>query len=402
MSRACDSHYEMPDPYHLDEATAETLLGVPSVPLGDDALVQFLQDVRSVVDQPAPTPTPALARVLRSGFSTNPISPLATAAISPRTKERTTVKRHSIFRGLTVKALAVGSTLLVGVSTAAAAGALPGASQHLVAAAISSVIPLQLPGAPNATTSANLNATLPLAGTVTADTGMNVAAAAGAATNSATGASAATSAGVNAKANTAGNKAGVTAGVNSAASATTAHGVLPGAATTAASTVSAAKATFTSCLNSVISPTTGKPLVALGAVVPALQACANKAIGTLPLPAALSSCVSGVLNSLGTLPFIGSGNGQINLPTGCVPTDLSTCVPRLSGGTAGVGGVPANVGACATSIVAGIVNQVNTLLGTVGGLGNITGAYSAGGSASAGVSAGETPAHHSGSGDSGD
>ena len=388
MRQSCDSHGEMPTPRHLDELAAESLLQLSAAELdGDDALARFFQDLRDVVDQKAPAPTPELARVFRSGFSTHSIAPLVAgadspssnrAAIRPRPKEKHPAMRaKGIFRGVPAKVLVVASTLLVGVSTAAAAGALPTPAQHAVAAAVHSITPVELPGVnTNATTSANVNAKLPVAGNVTAGVGANVNTGTSGGTASGAKANASVSAGANAK--VAGNTAGVSAGVTAGAGANTGKAAST-TASTALSTVAKARAAMTSCLSSVINAT-GQPLMALGTIVPTLLACVKSAIGTLPIPSVASSCVSGLLNSLGSLPVIGSGTGQINL-AGCLPIDLSTCLQAALGavggvltGSLGLGTLPTTIATCASSIVNGVLNLLNNTAGqATGTLGHLSG-----------------------------
>jgi hypothetical protein len=370
----------MPNPAPLDEDSAETLLRA-SVRGGsdDDPLALFLRDVRAVVNQPAPAPTPALALVLRSGFSTTPIEPLVTAG-SRRHKEKqhTIMKSTGILRGVTGKVLAVSTVLLVGIGTAAAAGALPGTGQHSVAAVQASASTSGLSKAGNA--SAKVGASLPVVGHVSAGTQVPH----GTSTTS-TGSA---GAGANVSA----------AGVNASAGVGTGGLNLGGLAghsgSGAGGTISGITSSLSACLSGLANTATGQPLLALGTVIPTVVTCVKNVIASLPVPTAVSSCVSSLLNSLGTLPMVGSGAGVVTLK-GCVPIDLSTCIGAalntsggLLSGSIGLFNLPSVILTCATSIVSGVLNLVTSLLGqvtgTVGGVTGVTGLPGVSASASLG------------------
>jgi hypothetical protein len=348
----------MPNPRHLDETTAEAILRTPSVALArDDPLATFFQEVRGVVDQPAPAPSPALALVLRSGFSNPPIDPLATAVSAAKEKQHSIMKSTGILKGLTGKILAVSTVLLVGVGTAAAAGALPGIGHSASSHSISSVST----AASTTGKTANVGVSVPVVGHV------------GAKATLPTAAGGAAGAGVSA----AGVNAGVNAGIGSVgANAASSAG---SAGSGSGSTLGNLTASLTGCVDGVFTTVGNQPLVALTTALPTVVACVKNVVGSLPLPSVVSSCVSGLLNSLNSLPVIGGGKGQIDL-TGCIPINLTTClqaalnsVGGLLGGLTGAGALPNGVIACATSIVNGVINLVNSVLSSVTGtLGQVT------------------------------
>lgn len=346
-------------------------------------------------DDEMPDPDPGLSPV--------PTRPLATAVNRrPKEKQPTIMKSTGIFQSRTARALAVSTTLFIGLSTAAAAGALPGTAQHTVASAVHSVTSVQLPDGGHAATGAHVGASLPLVGRVGAGATAN----AGAKTTGHAGATA--GAGVEAQAalgdisaTVGGTVGGSTKGINSSVSGALSGGVSSGhSGSGVVPGLGGITAALTACLSGVLTTASGQPLVALGRVIPTVVACIENVIASLPVPTLISSCVSGLLGSLSSLPVIGSGNGRINL-TGCVPIDLSTClqaainsVGGLLGGLTGVTNLPSGIVACASSIVNGVINVVNSVLGqvtgTVGGLGGLGGL---GGAASATASAGLSAGH---------
>ncbi|HET7722398.1 MAG TPA: hypothetical protein VFK43_20700, partial [Acidimicrobiales bacterium] len=149
---------EMPVPPLDDRALEALLSGAPSAQSGFDWLVPFVEDLEKASQEPAPVVRPALALLLKEGFSpANGTSPLATSPApaamppAPRT-ERADVRpilRGALGRvaalGLLAKA-GLGFSLVAASTTAAgAAGVLPGPAQHAVAKVVSAATPFNFP-----------------------------------------------------------------------------------------------------------------------------------------------------------------------------------------------------------------------------------------------------------------
>jgi hypothetical protein len=276
-------------------------------------------------------------------------------------------KRNGIFRGVTAKVLIVGTTLLVGLSMAAAAVALPGSNNHMASATVDAVSRAQLPSATGASAT-SASATVH-AGLHTAGGHGGVAAAGGVSTT--TAGTAAANAGANA--NVGGSGAGITGAVSLSGNLGTGGASGGHAGSGAGTTVSGIAASLTGCLNSVLNTVTGKPIIAIGSLIPTVVACVKNVLASLPLPTIVTSCVSSLFNLLGGLTRIGSGNGTINL-TGCVPVNVGSCLqaglgsaPGLLRGPTGITSAPAAIEACATSIVNAVRSVVKSMLGQVTG-----------------------------------
>ena len=129
----------------------------------------FAEEVRFAVSGPPPAPTPALAAVLASGFSSphdkgdllvtaasNVHGPAPQVAGLP-TWRREKVVSEGVFAGLLAKLSGLGTAAKAAMATAtavttmgmagAAAGVLPGPAQTLVATAVNAATPLTFPGA---------------------------------------------------------------------------------------------------------------------------------------------------------------------------------------------------------------------------------------------------------------
>ena len=157
---------EMPVPPLDDRALEALLSGAPSAQSGFDWLVPFVEDLEKVSQEPAPVVRPALALLLKEGFSpaigtapataqdAAPTAPSpAPAAMPPAPRaERPVLRpvlRGALGRvaglGLLAKA-GLGFSLVAASTTAAgAAGVLPGPAQHAVAKVVGAATPFTFP-----------------------------------------------------------------------------------------------------------------------------------------------------------------------------------------------------------------------------------------------------------------
>ena len=158
---------EMPVPPLDDRALEALLSGAPSAQSGFDWLVPFVEDLEKAAQEPAPVVRPALALLLKEGFTPANGTVLATtpedtvravpgpapAAMPPAPRtERAVVRpvlRGAFGRiaglGLLAKA-GLGFGLVAASTTAAgAAGVLPGPAQHAVAKVVSAATPFTFP-----------------------------------------------------------------------------------------------------------------------------------------------------------------------------------------------------------------------------------------------------------------
>ena len=149
---------EMPVPPLDDRALEALLSGVPSAQSGFDWLVPFVEDLEKASQEPAPVVRPALALLLKEGFSPAiGVQPAATSPApaamppAPRTQRAVgrPVLRGALSRvaglGLLAKA-GLGFSLVAASTTAAgAAGVLPGPAQHAVAKVVGAATPFSFP-----------------------------------------------------------------------------------------------------------------------------------------------------------------------------------------------------------------------------------------------------------------
>lgn len=167
---------EMPVP-PLDDRALETLLnGAPSAQSGFDWLLPFVADLEKASQEPAPVVRPALALLLKEGFTpANGAGPAmapagavpamaptgavptvpspAPAAMPPAPSTRRVVRRPVLrgalgrVAGLGLLAKAgLGFSLVAASATAAgAAGVLPGPAQHAVAKVVGAATPFTFP-----------------------------------------------------------------------------------------------------------------------------------------------------------------------------------------------------------------------------------------------------------------
>jgi len=167
MRRSDGDRNEMPVP-PLDDRALEALLnGAPSAQSGLDWLLPFVEELEQASQEPAPVVRPALALLLKEGFTPAngtgsamaPASaaPAATgpapAAVPPApSTERAAVRpilRGAVARvaglGLLAKA-GLGLSLVAASTTAAgAAGVLPDPAQHAVAKVVGAATPFTFP-----------------------------------------------------------------------------------------------------------------------------------------------------------------------------------------------------------------------------------------------------------------
>ncbi len=157
---------EMPVPPLDDRALEALLSGAPSAQSGFDWLVPFVEDLEKASQEPAPVVRPALALLLKEGFSPAIAAPAtapdgaaptapspAPAAMPPAPRaERPVLRpvlRGALGRvaglGLLAKA-GLGFSLVAASTTAAgAAGVLPGPAQHAVAKVVGAATPFTFP-----------------------------------------------------------------------------------------------------------------------------------------------------------------------------------------------------------------------------------------------------------------
>jgi hypothetical protein len=155
-----DHNDEMPGPAAFDDATLEAFLSGRPVGAGElGPLCAFAEDVRVVVDRPAPAPTAEMARLLAEGIPTP--TGVTRAALAPRAgardadvpKRRKTMTITELLAALMAKLAGLGAAskaaLGLGVAAASvtgagAAGVLPDAAQHAVAEVVSAATPFEL------------------------------------------------------------------------------------------------------------------------------------------------------------------------------------------------------------------------------------------------------------------
>lgn len=149
---------EMPVPPLDDRALEALLSGAPSAQSGFDWLVPFVEDLEKAAQEPAPVVRPALALLLKEGFSPAsgavPAAPgPAPAAMPPAPRTEPAVVRP-VLRGALGRVAGLGLLAraglafgLVAASTTAAgaAGVLPGPAQHAVARVVGAATPFTFP-----------------------------------------------------------------------------------------------------------------------------------------------------------------------------------------------------------------------------------------------------------------
>ncbi|MFP5375483.1 MAG: hypothetical protein ACLGIO_01700 [Acidimicrobiia bacterium] len=135
---------------HGDDAAIEALLSGTSAGSEHGSLAAFADELRALAGGPAPAPSPELASMLADGFSPG-AGPApagrgrARRATWGRRAGRAGVGRRVAAAGAAGRAALATSVALAGITAAGAAGALPGAAQHIVATAVEAITPFQLP-----------------------------------------------------------------------------------------------------------------------------------------------------------------------------------------------------------------------------------------------------------------
>ena len=367
----------------------------------DDALAPFAEEVRFAGSGPPPVPSPALATVLRAGFShptdkgdllvtaaSNVHGPARQAAGLPNWKEEKPPMPETGFlaavlaklgcAGTAAKAAIAGATAVATMGLAGgAAGMLPDPAQHLVAAAVNATTPFEFPDGDVTGVIERAVPALPVE--VTVPTTIAVAQ---------------PSASVTAGAKAGSTSASASAKTNAAATTPTAPNVSvpPIPQVTVPPAVTNLVNGLPACVRNLI-PTGGaapdptKLAAEIPACIPQILAAAN-------LPPQIAQCVASVLGAVGgasgmpasSVPSIGSLS-----MSSCVPVDATKCVssvlsllstiPGFTGGsipfvgslgslpdlTAVTGCVPMDVTKCITSMIAGSTGAVSG--GVVSGAG---------------------------------
>ena len=148
---------EMPVP--LDDRALEALLnGAPSAQSGFDWLLPFVEDLDKVSQEPAPVVRPALALLLKEGFSpangAAPATPSPSVAPVPPAPAPSPAVVRPVLRGAVARLAGMGLLAktglgfgLVAASTTAAGavGVLPGPAQHAVATVVGAATPFTFP-----------------------------------------------------------------------------------------------------------------------------------------------------------------------------------------------------------------------------------------------------------------
>lgn len=257
--------------------------------------------------------------------------------------------RRIDLRSSTAKCLAVAIAVLVGLSTAAVAGAIPLSRHHTDAVAAEIA---QRTGSARA--AADASAGTPVLGAA-ASAASSVKASASAGAASSTAKSGSISAGA-----TAGN-------ADATASSTTARG----ASVAAEAGRAKVTATLPPCVSALLGAAGSGSVPSLSSVL----SCAQTVLATMPLPAGVRQCISSGLGSLGALAgsaaAAGAPAGGAGQLSGC-PVDVSTCFKAVfssvtglaSGGPSAIPGLITAVDTCVSSIV----HAVLSYLGSVPGL----------------------------------
>ena len=157
MSRSDGDVNKMPVP-PLDDRALEALLSGAQAQSGFDWLVPFVEDLERASRGPAPVVRPALALLLKEGFT--PVNGTVPAALSPAPAamppaprfERAVLRpvlRGALGRvaglGLLAKAGLGFSLVAASTTAAAAAGVLPGPAQNAVAKVVGAATPFTFP-----------------------------------------------------------------------------------------------------------------------------------------------------------------------------------------------------------------------------------------------------------------
>jgi hypothetical protein len=145
---------EMPVP-PLDDRALEALLnGAHPGQSGLDWLLPFVEDLDRAAQEPAPVVRPALAVLLRDGFTPADTSPAQAPAPAPVLPSPTPARPRPALRaallrvaGLSVLAKAGlgASVALAGTTAAGAAGVLPDPAQRAIAAVVAASTPFTFP-----------------------------------------------------------------------------------------------------------------------------------------------------------------------------------------------------------------------------------------------------------------
>jgi hypothetical protein len=338
-----------PTPDLLDDAAIDVLLAGRSVAHSAAVpelapLVTFVQDVRSVVDRPAPQPSAALAEVLASGLSTDKGDLLVTAGSNvngpaesraplharqvaglPKWRKRPQMLPTGFLSGLAVKIAAAVTAVLAGVTAAGAAGALPSPAQHVVAGVINSITPFSVP---DGDTSAAISTNVPTpAGGVGATVGAGTDAD-GAANVTGTVSTPGVQTSVGSTQSTGGANVGANAGTTMPSLPNLSN--LPGLSNLPALS-SLPGVQIPSCVKDIVDVKTGQPKVPLSQVAPQVVSCVQTLLASAhtQLPAGLDQCVSSILATVatatpGSVPNIGSFDFSK-----CAPVDATACMSSV-------------------------------------------------------------------------
>lgn len=353
----------------------------------DDALAPFAEEVRFAVSGPPPAPSPALATVLRAGFShptdkgdllvtaaSNVHGPAPQAAGLPNWKEENVTMPTGFLAGLlaklgcagtAVKSAVAGATAVATMGLAgAAAGVLPAPAQNLVATAVSAATPFEFPDPDDAT--AVVERAVPALPTVTVPP-------------------VPTTPAVPPVSVTAGAKVGATS-----ASASAKTGASPTPTVPKVTVPPVPQVTVPPIVANLVNglPACVKNLLPAGGTVPdptklaaEIPACIPQVLGSANLPPQVATCVASILGTVGGASGMPAGAvpnlGSLSLST-CVPMDATKCVssllsllstlPGFTGGSipivgnlaslpglnAVAGCVPMDVTRCITSVTGGV------------------------------------------------
>ena len=322
--------------------------------LGDDLdlLAAMADDLTVLVDRPAPAPNPELALVLMNGLSTEKGDLLATAASNvtgpapqaaglPKWRKERTMLPVGFLSGLGGKIAAGVSASLIGLTTAGAAGALPGPAQGAVAGVINTVTPFSITDGSDGTAGGGAQAGVQALGTdsgvkANVSTGTNDGAAEGAGQAGVTvpGGSV-TVTGSGGASPTGGDASGsgqVAAGLPDLSS-------LPGLPDLG-SLPGLDGLPVPPCVSDLLQLAPGQPLTVPTQITGEVLNCVRTVIDSVPLPAGVDQCVDSVLDYATTV--VGNGGVPTGLPmfdvSTCVPVDISACMSSIFSSLPGLGG----------------------------------------------------------------
>lgn len=132
----------------MDAAVESVIAGLQT---GDDAVTALFADLRTLIGEPAPTPSPALAALFAGGAPALGVAPVVD--LRDHAARRTRPFGRAAVTGGIVTAVLLGS-----VGAAAAHGGLPRQAQNAVADAVDALTPFTVPHAPAAVVSSRSTA----------------------------------------------------------------------------------------------------------------------------------------------------------------------------------------------------------------------------------------------------